>query len=103
MNESRTNGPLYLSASSDLDVFVNAYLPTFVSGGERVIVYDGKRGYVSRENFDWMKTATSEQLGGMRVMRITENASDGWIPKAPKLKLDTFRWTNPADPYGMNT
>lgn len=87
------NGPMYLRASDGIDVFVNGYLPTFVSGGERVIVYDGKRGYVSRENFDWMKTATPEELGAMRVMRITETASKGWMPKAPRLELETFRWT----------
>ena len=94
MSESRTNGPMYLRSASDLDVFVNAYLPTFVSGGERVIVYDGKRAYVSRENFDWMKTASPEELGGMRVMRITEHASDGWLPKSPKLSPEIFRWNS---------
>jgi hypothetical protein len=84
---------MYLRSSGDFDVFVSDFVPTLVSGGERVIVYDGKRGYVSRENFDWMKTAAPDDLGKMRVMRVTLSASDGWVPKTPPLELETFRYS----------
>lgn len=83
------NGPMYLRSASDMDVFINDYVPTFFADSERAIVYDGKKAFVSRETFEWMKTASSDELGAMRVMRITE-ASKKWIPKAP---TQLFRWS----------
>lgn len=84
------SGPMYLRDSSGVDVFINAYVPEFFADGERAIVYDGKRGYVSRETFQWMKTATSAELGDMRVMRITSTAAKGWMPPTPK--PESFRY-----------
>jgi len=88
-------GPLYLRATDGMEVFIRAAAPTFVSGQERVLIFDGKHGFVSPENFAWMKTAAPANLGKMRVMQITKTASDGWLPKAPK--LDSFRY-HPEEP-----
>lgn len=86
------NGPLYLRATDGVEVFVRQHVPTLVSGGERVLIFNGKHGFVSPENFEWMKTAPPDDLGKMRVMRITEHASEDWLPKAPKLRAESFRY-----------
>lgn len=86
------SGPLYLHATDGVEIFSRPYAPTFVSGGERVLIFNGKHGFVSPENFEWMKTASSDDLGKMRVMRITEHASEDWLPKVPKLRPESFRY-----------
>ena len=82
-------GPMYLRDARDIDVFPSA-VATFLMDGARLIVYDGKRAYVSPQNLEWMKTADPVELGDMRVMRVTDAHTKGWLPKAPK--LESFRY-----------
>jgi len=79
------NGPQYLRSAGDLDVVTGVYIPTFIDE-QRIVVYDGKRGYVSPENFEWMKTAGPQELGAMRVIRIRSDAPT-WMtrPTEPPL------------------
>jgi hypothetical protein len=79
---------MYLRSASDIDVRIGWQVPSRL--GERLVVYDGKVAYVSKDNFEWMKTAPSDELGAMRVMRVTAAHTKGWLPKAPK--LETFRY-----------
>lgn len=85
------NGPMYLRDASSIDVVPSVYVQTFFSGGERAIVYDGKRGFVSPETLNWMKTATADELGAMRVMRVTSTAAKGWAPTVVRPEA-TFRY-----------
>ena len=78
-------GPMYLRDGSDIEVLPSA-VPTRVVEGERLVVYDGKHAYVSPENFEWMKTAQADELGAMRVMRVTQAHTKGWLPKRPELE-----------------
>jgi hypothetical protein len=82
-------GPMYLRSAGDLDVFPSD-VPTRVVEGERLVIYDGKRAYVSYDNFTWMKSATPDELGAMRVMRVTQAYVKDRMVKAPK--LESFRY-----------
>lgn len=91
------NGPRFLRSAGDLDVVIGPYAPTFIEEDQRVIFLEGSRGFVSADNFEWMKTATPAELGAMRMIRISD-APPEWLPKPPK--LPEFRYDH--TPGGPN-
>lgn len=74
------NGPTFLRSAGDLEVVIGWYAPTFVGDNERAIFYDGRRGYVSHDTFEWIKTADPAELGAVRVIRI-ETTPPEWLTR----------------------
>lgn len=60
---------------ADLEIRVDRWVPTRTDDGKRAIYHDGRVGYVSPENWQWMPTAPVDELLTMAVISMPTRAA----------------------------